>query len=78
METVHFECVKNPKVPYENYIIGSIYLFKNKINNKIYIGQTYNKYSERWTSHKNATDNFYIHRAIRKYGWDSFEKYVLK
>ena len=75
---VKFNIINSPKVPYENYIIGSIYLFVNKLNNKKYVGQTYNKYTDRWTSHKNATDTFYFHLALQKYGWDNFDKYVIE
>ena len=50
----------------------------HKPNNKKYVGQTYNKYTDRWTSHKNATDTFYFHLALRKYGWDNFNKYVIE
>lgn len=73
-----YPIIKDPKVPYNNYIIGSIYLFINKINNKKYVGQTYNKYSERWTQHKNAKDSFYFHTALKKYGWDNFDKYIIE
>lgn len=72
------QVIENPKIPYENYIIGSIYLFVNKINNKKYVGQTYKKYSERWTQHKIAKDNFYFHIALNKYGWDNFDKFILE
>lgn len=75
---VKFNIINSPKVPYENYIIGSIYLFVNKLNNKKYVGQTYNKYTDRWTAHKNATDTFYFHLALQKYGWDNFDKYVIE
>ena len=75
---VKFNIINSPKVPYENYIIGSIYLFVNKLNNKKYVGQTYSKYTNRWTSHKNATDTFYFHLALQKYGWDNFDKYVIE
>lgn len=73
-----FNVINSPKVPYENYIIGSIYLFVNKLNNKKYVGQTYNKYTDRWTAHKNAADTFYFHLALQKYGWDNFDKYVIE
>ena len=75
---VKFNVINSPKVPYENHIIGSIYLFINKLNNKKYVGQTYNKYTDRWTAHKNATDTFYFHLALQKYGWDNFDKYVIE
>lgn len=53
-----------------------IYKHTNKINGKVYIGQTRMKPSERF---KNGlgyrTQIFY--RAIQKYGWDNFEHEVL-
>ena len=71
------DIINNPKMPFENYIIGSIYLFINNLNNKVYVGQTYQRYTERWTQHKNANDTFYFHTALKKYGWDNFSKYII-
>lgn len=52
-----------------------IYLIKNLINNKIYIGQTKNKNS-RWSQHKFSAkhnkSNMLITRAISKYGASNF------
>ena len=52
-------------------------MFENIINHKRYIGQTIKNYKERWTEHYNAKDTFYFHNALRKYGWESFSKYIL-
>lgn len=53
-----------------------IYKITNKINNKIYIGQTYNKtIYDRFNRHikeANANSKSYIDRAINKYGKDNF------
>lgn len=53
-----------------------IYKITNKINNKVYIGQVYNKtIQDRFNRHINsATENSksYIGRAIYKYGKDNF------
>lgn len=60
-----------------------IYSYTNKINNKIYIGQTTDpvrrKYNHEYASHyENAGDyNTPFHRAIRKYGFENFEYKVL-
>lgn len=57
---------------------GIIYKYTNKINKKVYIGQTrYEK--SRICSHKNPkiSDNTLFHNAIRKYGWENFEYKVL-
>ena len=48
-----------------------IYIHRNKINNKAYIGQTVNP-KERWKP-KNYKHNPHFYSAIQKYGWDSFE-----
>lgn len=51
-------------------------MLKNKINNKIYIGVT-NNYKKRMRDHKGAYNQSLISRAIKKYGWDNFEKIIL-
>lgn len=57
---------------------GYIYKFTNRINDKVYIGQTYNLQT-RLNSHKskalNTKNKFY--NAIRKYGWENFELSIL-
>lgn len=52
-------------------MICGIYKIQNLINNKIYIGQS-TDIKTRWYKHKCAQDNFYIHKAIRKYGIENF------
>ena len=54
---------------------GYIYKWENKINNKVYIGQTMNRYGyrERWSQHRYQAENSIhnnnkFHNAIRKYG----------
>lgn len=54
---------------------GIIYLITNTVNGKKYVGQTVRKLSTRWNIHKADARNgcdFIFHRAIRKYGPDSF------
>lgn len=60
--------------------MGYIYKFTNKHNNKVYIGQTSLDPNIRYRSHVNSSYNVksndydcVIHRAIRKYGIDSFD-----
>ena len=57
----------------------TIYLHKNKINNKVYIGQTIqDNLNNRWKNglgYKNCT---YFYNAIQKYGWDNFEHLILE
>lgn len=56
---------------------GIIYKYINKLNNKIYIGQTlYEK--ERKEAHFIAPANCKFHRAIHYYGWINFEYEVIE
>jgi group I intron endonuclease len=54
-----------------------IYKAKNKINGKVYIGQTIVSLNERKGDHRRKAERHgaktYFHCAIRKYGFDSFE-----
>ena len=58
-----------------------IYKIQNKINGKIYIGQTINSIEKRFGSHikaaNNKKNNSIIYKAIRKYGVQSFEVSVI-
>lgn len=57
----------------------TIYMHKNKINGKVYIGLTGIKPEERWKSNgKGYTDDTYLVKAIKKYGWDNFEHIILE
>jgi group I intron endonuclease len=60
--------------------MGWIYLIKNKVNGKCYVGQTRQKKVEsRWAYHRNAhvTNTSYLANAIRAHGWESFETAVI-
>lgn len=69
------------KVPDINEYIGTIYLFVNNINNKVYVGQTITKFYSRFGKHFvdafNKQDYLIFHKALRKYGWNNFSKYIL-
>lgn len=56
-----------------------IYKLQNKINGKIYIGQTCQRPEERWNDHRRHGGqlNTPISKAIGKYGWDNFEKSII-
>lgn len=71
--------IENPKLCTNSTIIGSVYIFINVINNKVYIGKTIDSYTYRWSCHKNSSKlhNYYFYKAINKYGWDNFNKYVI-
>ena len=53
--------------------MGSIYLIRNEVNNKCYIGQTTRKVKERVDEHiKKKKGNLILARAVRRYGIDNF------
>ena len=56
---------------------GVIYKYTNKVNGKVYIGQTIDE-CRRIKNHKNACDNTLFHNAVRKYGFDSFDYEVIE
>lgn len=66
------------KLESSNYM-GYIYLIKNRVNDKIYIGQTKRTIELRWKEHLYEASKSinkqcpYFHRAIKKYGEKSFE-----
>ena len=50
-----------------------IYKITNKLNNKVYIGQTVRDLKTRFDEHmRDQTSNDYFHAAVRKYGKDAF------
>lgn len=54
-----------------------IYLHKNKINGKVYIGQTCQEPEKRWDHGRGYRTSPRFYNAILKYGWDSFEHTIL-
>lgn len=57
---------------------GIIYVYRNKINKKCYVGQTIHP-ENRHKAHirsANDGDNSKFHRALRKYGLDNFDYFV--
>ena len=55
-----------------------VYMHKNKINGKVYIGQTCQKPEYRWGSEgKGYVHCTHFYRAIQKYGWNNFEHIIL-
>lgn len=63
---------------------GVIYIIKNNINSKVYIGQTIQKLKDRWYRHcgksgiSESESNMAIKRAILKYGKENFTIEVLE
>ena len=60
---------------------GEIYIIKNDINNKVYIGQTIQGSEERFKQHLKllkSNEKQLIHKAIKKYGKEHFYFEVLE
>ena len=54
---------------------GTIYIIKNKINSKVYIGKTLSSIDKRFAEHKRDSlkyTNRVLYRAFNKYGLDNF------
>ena len=56
---------------------GGIYLFENKINSKVYVGQSVNIH-KRIIEHFNNNPELYFHQALKKYGIENFNIYILE
>lgn len=54
--------------------MGTLYIIKNRINDKVYIGITTQKLRKRWTTHLRDAKirNNHLYRAMRKYGIENF------
>jgi group I intron endonuclease len=73
---VYYNSIKHLIQPYPKRnvdVIGIIYLIKNRINNKKYVGQTIRSFADRINDYKRGLGNDYLNHAFNKYGWDSFE-----
>jgi len=57
---------------------GRLYIHKNKINGKCYVGQTIHEDQNiRWRDGKGYYKSQKFNRAIKKYGWENFEHIIL-
>ena len=54
-----------------------VYAHINKINGKIYIGQTGQEPNIRWKQGYGYVGSSHFYNAIQKYGWDNFEHIIL-
>ena len=58
-----------------------IYGLRNKTNGKWYVGQSKRSIHSRWVEYKNVHRNkgqVKLYKALRKYGYDGFEKIILE
>lgn len=55
-----------------------VYIHRNKINGKVYIGQTSLSLKRRWNNGLGYKRQSYFYSAIQKYGWNNFEHIILK
>lgn len=62
--------------------MGTIYCITNLINNKMYIGQTFRTWQERWKDHLEAAQDLNnqrpLYRAMRKYGIENFSLTIIE
>lgn len=61
-----------------DYNFTCIYLFKNLINNKVYVGQAQNFYNRIKCYRNGREDNRLIGNALKKYGFNNFDIIVLE
>lgn len=54
-----------------------VYKIINSINNKVYIGQTWQTLADRWNSGHGYVFCIHLNKAIKKYGKDKFQYVVL-
>ena len=55
-----------------------VYCHRNKINGKRYIGQTKQVPETRWRQGKRYFKSPHFDKAIKKYGWDNFDHFVIQ
>ena len=56
----------------------SVYMVKNKINGKVYVGATRQIPKNRWGGKERSySHNKYFHDEILQYGWNNFDKIVI-
>lgn len=73
-----FEIPKDYKQVYNDLTIvyGCIYVYRNIINNKCYVGKTIHPL-RRHKSHIRSNDNLHFHKAIKKYGIENFKYFIV-
>ena len=54
-----------------------VYAHINKVNGKIYVGQTCQNPKYRWNNGEGYKRSSYFYNAIKKYGWNGFEHIIV-
>lgn len=54
-----------------------VYIHTNKINKKVYIGQTCQNPETRWKNGEGYIGSPHFYRAIQKYGWNNFTHEII-
>ena len=54
-----------------------VYIHTNKVNGKMYVGQTCRKPKDRWQNGNGYKGCICFYNAIQKYGWDNFEHEII-
>lgn len=55
-----------------------VYIHRNKINHKVYVGMTSRRAKQRWKRGSGYKLQPIFHQAILEYGWDNFEHIVIE
>lgn len=55
-----------------------VYKITSRTTGKVYIGVTIRKFDERMRNHKNNKSKTKFYNAIRKYGWEDFDKEIIE
>ena len=55
----------------------TIYLHRNTVNGKVYVGQTKQDVKKRWGNGEGYKTSFKFYNAIQKYGWEQFDHTIL-
>lgn len=58
-----------------------VYVITNLLNSKVYVGLSSQSMDDRWYGHRNDARNgsrYYFHRALRKYGFESWKHDVVR
>lgn len=56
----------------------SVYIHTNKVNGKRYVGVTIRKPEQRWNNGEGYKEQPHFYSAIKKYGWDNFEHFIVE